>query len=167
MATLESDNSGDINKKVEAAIEKALEMAGGIVESATKEMLTANGSVDTGLLRNSITYALGGEYPAIGQYSSQGGKVDEDGKPIEQKTGTYDMEAPQDRDGERTVYIGTNVEYAPYVELGHGQEPGRFVPALGRRLKASEVKAKPYLRPAAEGSKDKIKKAFQLAFKNL
>lgn len=34
--------------------------------------------------------------------------------------------------GEKAVYIGTNVEYAPYVELG-----------------TSKQKAQPYLRPAA------------------
>lgn len=31
------------------------------------------------------------------------------------------------------------VEYASYVEYGHRQEPGRFVPAIGKRLKASWV----------------------------
>lgn len=49
-----------------------------------------------------------------------------------------------------TVTIGTDVEYAPYVEFGHIQQPGRYVPAIGKRLKASHVAAKPYLRPAVE-----------------
>lgn len=31
------------------------------------------------------------------------------------------------------------VEYASYVEYGHRQEPGRYVPALGKRLKKSWV----------------------------
>lgn len=31
------------------------------------------------------------------------------------------------------------VEYSSYVEHGHRQEPGRFVPALGKRLKAAWV----------------------------
>ena len=31
------------------------------------------------------------------------------------------------------------VHYADYVEFGHRQKPGRFVPALGERLKASFV----------------------------
>lgn len=124
--------------KLEKAIERALEMAGGIVESAAKENLTANGSVDTGLLRNSITHALDGA-----------GQV------------------PADAPGTRSVYIGTNVEYAPFVELGHSQQPGRFVPAIGRRLVAEWVQAKPFLRPAAESSKGKIKRAFEIAFKDL
>ena len=36
------------------------------------------------------------------------------------------------REGEKSVYIGSNVEYAPYVELG-----------------TSRQRAQPYLRPAA------------------
>ena len=47
-----------------------------------------------------------------------------------------------------TVYIGTDVEYAPYVELGHSQEPGRYVPAIGRQLVRDFVPPKPYLKPA-------------------
>lgn len=30
-------------------------------------------------------------------------------------------------------------KYAPYVEYGHRQTPGRYVPALGKRLKSSWV----------------------------
>ena len=39
---------------------------------------------------------------------------------------------------ESTEVIGTNVEYAPHVELGHHTRSG------------SKVEAKPFLRPAAE-----------------
>lgn len=49
-----------------------------------------------------------------------------------------------------TEVIGTNVEYAPPVELGHVQEVGRYVPAIGKRLVADFVEGKPFLRPAAE-----------------
>lgn len=38
------------------------------------------------------------------------------------------------------VVISNNVSYAEYVEYGHRQEPGRFVPKLGKRLKSSWVK---------------------------
>ena len=31
------------------------------------------------------------------------------------------------------------MEYASYVERGHRQTPGRYVPAIGKRLKASWV----------------------------
>ena len=47
-----------------------------------------------------------------------------------------------------TVVVGTNVSYAKAVEHGHVQQPGRFVPAIGKKLKASFVEGKPYLHPA-------------------
>lgn len=33
------------------------------------------------------------------------------------------------------ITVSNNVHYAPYVEYGHRQEVGRFVPAIGKRLK--------------------------------
>lgn len=148
--SIDQDNSSNADRRLQAAIERALEMAGGIVESAAKEILTANKSVDTGLLRNSITHAIGGEYPAIDQYSNNAGGTSKSGKKIEEKIGTYDQPAPRDTGNERSVYIGTNVEYAPFVELG-----------------TSRSTAKPYLRPAVEQSKEKIRRAFQIAFRGL
>ena len=45
-----------------------------------------------------------------------------------------------DKDGKYyKIVIINQVEYAIYVEYGHRQEPGRYVPALGKRLKASWV----------------------------
>lgn len=41
-----------------------------------------------------------------------------------------------------TIEIVNPVEYASYVEFGHRQEPGRFVPAIGKRLKQSWVEGK-------------------------
>lgn len=38
-----------------------------------------------------------------------------------------------------TITVENNVEYAEYYEYGHRQEPGRFVPAIGKRLKKSFV----------------------------
>lgn len=46
--------------------------------------------------------------------------------------------------GEEAVYIGTNVEYAPYVELG-----------------TSRSKEKPYLRPAAQDHETEYRKIFE------
>jgi len=45
---------------------------------------------------------------------------------------------------DRSAVVGTNVEYAPYVEMGTRFWPG-----------------KPYLRPALEMNKDKIKQLFK------
>lgn len=56
--------------------------------------------------------------------------------------------------GEDTEAIGTDVSYAPFVELGHNQQPGRYVPKLGKRLVASHVAGKPFLKPALENYED-------------
>ena len=62
-------------------------------------------------------------------------------------------------DGEQvTLLVGTNVEYAPYVELGHHQQPGRFVPKIKKRLVRDWVPGKPYLRPAFENHREEIEK---------
>jgi len=49
-----------------------------------------------------------------------------------------------------TEVIGTAVSYAPPVELGHVQQVGRYVPAIGKRLVTPFVAGKPFIRPAAE-----------------
>jgi len=46
--------------------------------------------------------------------------------------------------------VGSDADYAPYVEFGHAQEPGRFVPAIGKRLVAGSVKPYPFVRPAID-----------------
>lgn len=40
------------------------------------------------------------------------------------------------------VEVVNPVEYASYVEYGHRQKPGRYVPALGKRLKSGWVEGK-------------------------
>ena len=40
------------------------------------------------------------------------------------------------------IEVSNSAEYASYVEFGHRQKPGRFVPAIGKRLKKSWVKGK-------------------------
>jgi len=111
--------------KIMEALRRGMKMVGMTAESHAKELCP----VKTGNLRNSIAFALGGESPDSGEYSGS---------------------APADPDGTITLYVGSNVEYAPYVELGHYQQPGRYVPAIGKRLVADYVPAKPFLRPAIE-----------------
>lgn len=41
--------------------------------------------------------------------------------------------------GSVQVDIVNNTEYAAFVEFGHRQEPGRYVPAIGKRLKVAWV----------------------------
>lgn len=84
-----------------------------------------------------------------------GGKAEEYAKKLCPKdTGRLQNSITHAQVDEKTEVIGTNVKYAIYVELGHHQEPGRYVPAIGKRLKASFVPGKPFLRPAAEGHVD-------------
>lgn len=55
------------------------------------------------------------------------------------KTGRLRNSITHQQYDENTEVIGTNVEYAPYVELGHHTSGGKF------------VSGKPFLKPAAEG----------------
>lgn len=49
-----------------------------------------------------------------------------------------------------SITIANPVQYASYVEYGHRQTPGRYVPAIGKRLKASWVNGKFFLRTSEE-----------------
>ena len=133
-------NKKKILDKVEQAEERALETIGGMAESFAKANLRNNHSVQTGLLRNSITHARGGKKPAISSYKADKGDA----------SGEYSGDAPADRSGEKSVYIGTNVEYAPYVELG-----------------TRHSTAKPFLRPAAEGHSDAYRKVLEEELKSV
>ncbi len=50
--------------------------------------------------------------------------------------------------GGYTVTITNSVEYASYVEFGHRQTPGRYVPAIGKSLKKSWVTGQFFLTKA-------------------
>lgn len=65
-------------------------------------------------------------------------------------TGNLRNSITHQQQDEKTELIGSNVSYAPFVELGHHQEPGRFVPKLKKRLVKSYVQGHPFLRPAVE-----------------
>ncbi len=46
---------------------------------------------------------------------------------------------------EYIIEVINPVEYASYVEFGHRQTPGRYVPALGKRLKSSVAKGQLFM----------------------
>jgi HK97 gp10 family phage protein len=96
MTTEFKDNSKEFLDAMENAIKNGLTAIGMTAEGHAKKEITRQKAVDTGRLRNSITFAT-------------------------------------EKDA---VYIGTNVEYAPYVELGTVKMPPR-----------------PYLKPAATDHK--------------
>lgn len=56
---------------------------------------------------------------------------------------TYANSLPVYKNGDNyTIVVENPTEYASYVEFGHRQTPGKYVPAIGKRLKASWVNGK-------------------------
>lgn len=135
MIKIEENHINDVLSNLDHQIEKALTECGLVAERYAK----ARCHVDTGLLRNSITFALDGESP-----HTKGYKAD---KPKQGKedvvTGSYDGVAnPENDKNRRSVSIGTNVEYSLYVEL--------------RREKSF-----PFIRPAIEEHLSEYKKIIE------
>ena len=156
MGTLETNAvsisiNKDVEKYTEESILQALEIIGLKAESYAKMKCP----VDTGLLRNSIAHAVAGEQPSIGACykgtskkarSYKANKPDKDG---EIKQGTYTGHTPKKK-GEYTVYVGTNVEYAPYVEMGHIQAGS-----------GKHVAPQPYIKPAIVDHLDEYKQILE------
>lgn len=87
----------------------------------------------------------------VGQYPAETGKVGgtlrrgwTGGKG--QNAVAYAQSLPVKKSGNTyEITIINPVEYASFVEYGHRQTPGRFVPAIGKRLKQSWVEGKFFL----------------------
>lgn len=141
-----TDNSKKYAEALDDEVTKALEAIGLQAEKYAK-MLTP---VDTGLLRNSITHALSGEQAAITSYRAEyGSNRGKNGKRISAKSknagsvgvGFYSGQAPSETENEKAVYIGTNVEYAAYVEFG-----------------TEKMAERPFLKPAATEHSEEYKR---------
>ena len=131
----------EVLKAMEAAIRRGNEAIGLAAEGHAKRKITQAGAVDTGRLRNSITYALAGEETHVKSYkANKGGK--------DRETYTYDGTAEGKKGS--GVYIGTNVEYAPGIELGTHRKAG----------------AVHFLQDAATGHTDQYKKLMEDSMKN-
>lgn len=107
-----TDNSKEYLKALDSTIDRALKRIGVAAVSHAAEVTP----VDTGLARNSITFALGGEEPTIKSYQSNA--VRRNGQPTEVKKGSYKGTAPKK---DKTVFIGSNVEYFRGLEEGTSQ----------------------------------------------
>ena len=127
-----TDNSEQFKKALMDKVPVILEAIGIHIEGEAKEELEADPRrIDTGLLRNSITYALSGQAPAIGSYKAD--KADKSGKV---QHGSYHGTAPNDPDDKQAVYVGTNVEYGIYVHEGtQRMTPNRFLKKAVERNK--------------------------------
>lgn len=120
------DYSDEVLKDVEYARNNALIRIGMHGERLAKLICP----VDTGRLRNSITWAIGGQPANIQEYKADRAKKGE----TEPYQGHYSGTAP----GESSqVFIGSNVEYAQDVELG-----------------TSERRSTPYIKPAIVNHKN-------------
>lgn len=118
MLVVQEDNTEYIAQAIDRALAEALDEIGRKVQHRAQELCP----VDTGRLRNSITYTLGG-----GGYAFPG------------------MGAAVGRE----VTVGSEVEYAAYVELGTSRTP-----------------AQPYLRPAAADYADEYRNIVEGRLRN-
>ena len=133
------DNTEEVLSALEAAIKRGNEAIGMTAERHAKKKCP----VDTGRLRNSITYALAGEETHVKSYKANKKKAGEK----ERKTYTYEGTAEGKKGS--GVYIGTNVEYAVFVENG----------ARGRT-------SVHFLQDAAANHSDEYKKLIEDSMKN-
>ena len=114
-----------------------------VSESLTYKIVLTDNSPE---VRAAVANAISRAFDAIGE-TAAGYAEDNITKNGSVDTGNLRGSLTYTHD-ENTVTIGTNVEYAAPVELGHRQEPGRYVPAIGKRLVRDYVPPKPYLKPA-------------------
>jgi len=126
-------NRDEVLRRTKDGIMAGLEAVGLEAEGDAKFLC----AVETGLLKNSITHGTSGE-PINHSYSDDAG---EQSGNISTVIGTAD---------DKEVYIGTNVEYAPYVEYG-----------------TSRMKAQPFLRRALEENKETYAKIIAKALKGV
>ena len=119
-----TSNVERVKKKTREALVLALRKIGLKAESYVMNLAP----VDTGFLRNSITHGLGGLNTSKAVYEA-------DDKERNPAIGKYKGRFPVDDENHVTLYVGTNVEYAPYQELG-----------------TVKMKAQPYLRPGIESN---------------
>ena len=101
---------------IDKALLAGLSAVGAFVEGNAAMLITENQNVDTGRLRGSITYSIDGKTSQVRSPARQGDAV-----PKEQS--------------KATVSIGSNVEYAEFIEY------------------AIRGKAKPFLRPAVDNNR--------------
>lgn len=74
---------------------------------------------------------------------------------------SWELTGPDKKGLKFEMDLANNLEYAEHVEYGHRQEPGRFVPAIGKRLKADFVPGSYMLRDGTRRLEDSLKPAVQ------
>ena len=132
------DNTDEVLAALEKAKVRGLTAIGMTAEGHAKKKITQAKAVDTGRLRNSITFAVSGESANISSYSGDHGE----------EGGTYSGTAPNDK--EKAVYIGTGVKYAAGIETGSHRKAGGVH----------------FLQDAAANHSDEYKKLMEDSMKN-
>lgn len=123
--TFDYNNTNQILSQANSAIMKALNMCGLQMERYAKLACP----VDTGRLRNSITHASSGDSPRTYRYTItrrsryDSASYNNRGQLRRVTLGAQAVEGGRDNipavpDKPYTVYVGTNVSYAPYIEMG-------------------------------------------------
>ena len=135
MSVKTKDNTKEVLSALEAAIERGLEAIGTNAERHAKK--DPNMPVDTGLARNSIAHAVSGKEASVKEYKADKGD----------KKGSYSGTAPNDK--EKAVYLGSNVEYFQYIELG-----------------SSTINARHVLKNSATNHADEYKRLMEDSMKN-
>nr|DAO63020.1 MAG TPA: putative tail component [Caudoviricetes sp.] len=125
------DNTEEVLGAMAEQLGVGLEEIGLLAEGYAKRLC----AVDTGRLRNSITHATAA-YSGVGTYQDNRGNSFTDAT----ANGTPE---------ENAVYIGTNVDYAVYVEMGTVHTP-----------------AQPFLKPAATEHSDEYKRVLEAALRD-
>ena len=118
------DNSNEVIGLFQKAKHRGLEAIGLTAERHAKKNLYPGHGLDTGRLRNSITYAIAGYQTHVQSYRRGNVVGGASQKHKRYEYGGDVMEGEKDS----AVFIGSNVEYAPCVELGaRGRAPIHFL----------------------------------------
>lgn len=142
VVTMKVDNLPLLKKLFPQALERGLEAIGMQAEGYAKMKCP----VDTGLLRNSITYAVSGKAISYSYKANMNKGYDD----VEDKAKSGSVSGVMGTSENPAVYIGTNVEYAPYVEMGTINYPT----------------PRPFIKPAAANHSKEYKAILENALKN-
>ena len=69
---------------------------------------------------------------------------------------SWQLKGPFFAGSDITVELKNSKNYASFVENGHRQTPGRYVPAIGKKLKASWVPGQHFLQKATNETKGQL-----------
>ena len=69
---------------------------------------------------------------------------------------SWQLKGPFFTGSDITVELKNGKNYASFVENGHRQTPGRYVPAIGKKLKASWVPGQHFLQKATNETKGQL-----------